>query len=664
MPTGNTPKQRPRGSRSGSAHRSAGSKTWRRRQSAWRKFRRRHSEFFRAAYWSSVVALWLGIGVAIVLIFYIMGLPDTSNLWKTKAAPTAITVLDRHGARIVSRGTTYGTPLSVHELPVYLPQAVIATEDRRFYYHIGIDPLSLMRAAIANLTAGRIVQGGSTITQQLAKNLFLTGERTLKRKIQEGLLALQLEWRFSKDQILTLYLNRVYLGAGTYGVEAASQRYFGKSATQVSLAEAALLAGLLKAPSRYAPTNDLDRSRSRTDVVLEAMVDAGFIDDIQRRNAQATKPRFAWAAATPGVHYFVDWVVEQLPTLVGRPGTDLVVRTTLDLKLQIKAEKAVALTLDRDGDKLNFSQAALVSLTPNGAVRALVGGRSYAQSQFNRAIQARRQPGSAFKPFVYLTALEQGMNPSSEILDAPITLGNWSPKNYTNNYRGKVTLTTALASSLNTAAVRLAQQVGHQNIVDTAYRLGIQSKLDPNATLPLGTSEVGLLELAAAYAPFANGGAAIIPHSIIRVETDSGVIIYERLGGGLGRAVSQRNVGYMNEMLSATMRWGTGRAANLAPRSAAGKTGTSQDSRDAWFVGYTADLVTGVWVGNDDYSPMRRVTGGTAPAVIWKDYMLAASAGEAMRPLPAIGGKYVSADGKNKGGNALTRFFSRLIPGR
>lgn len=663
MPTGNIRKQRPGGSRSGSTGRRAGSKTRRRRQSAWRKFRRRHSEFFRAAYWSSVVALWLGVGCGIVLIFYIMGLPDTSNLWKTET-PSAVTILDRHGVRLVSRGITYGTPLSVHELPAYLPQAVIATEDRRFYYHIGIDPLSLMRAALANLTEGRIVQGGSTITQQLAKNLFLTNERTLKRKIQEGLLALQLEWRFSKDQILTLYLNRVYLGAGTYGVEAAAQRYFGKSATQVTLAEAALLAGLLKAPSRYAPTNDLDRSRWRTDVVLKAMVDAGFIDDAQRRNAQATKPRFTWAAATPGVHYFIDWVVEQLPTLVSRPDTDLVVRTTLDLELQIKAEKAVALTLDRDGDKLNFSQAALVSLTPDGAVRALVGGRSYAVSQFNRAIQARRQPGSAFKPFVYLTALEQGMSPSSEILDAPITIGNWSPKNYNNDYRGKVTLTTALARSLNTAAVRLAEQVGHQNIVDTAYRLGIQSKLDPNTTLPLGTSEVALLELAAAYAPFANGGAAVIAHSIIRIETDDGVIIYERLGGGLGRAVTQRNVGYMNEMLSAAMRWGTGRAANLAPRAAAGKTGTSQDSRDAWFIGYTADLVTGVWVGNDDYSPMRRVTGGTVPAVIWKDYMLAASANDPMRPLPAIGAKYVSADGKNTGGNVLTRFLSRLIPGR
>ncbi len=630
-----------------------------------RRRRRRQPPLLRVAYRVLTLLLWVTVGLGGIASYYAADLPDTSNMWSVTAQP-AISILDRNGVQVATRGASFGEPVGLAQLPPHVTHAVIATEDRRFYHHIGIDLLGLIRALLANWDEGRIVQGGSTITQQLAKNLFLTNERTIKRKVQEAMLALWLEQRFSKDQILTLYLNRVYLGAGTYGIEAASKRYFGKSATGLMLAEAAVLAGLLKAPSRYAPTNDPARARHRADIVLTAMVDAGFITEAERVEANSASPSFTTAIPNEGVQYFSDWVIGQLPSYVGTLNQYYVVRTTLDFQLQSLADKAVVEALDRDGAALGVTQAALVALTPSGAVRALVGGRSHTQSQFNRAVQAKRQPGSAFKTFVYLAALEAGLRPGSYIEDAPIHIGKWAPQNYLDKYEGRVTLTRALSGSLNTAAVRVAQKVGHDRIIEVVRRLGITSALTSDATLPLGTSEVSLLELVGAYAPFANGGRAIIPHGILSITTGAGDVLYERAGSGLGRVASLSHIGSMNDMLAETLRSGTGWRANLGARPAAGKTGTSQESKDAWFVGYTADLVTGVWVGNDDSSPMKRVTGGTVPAGIWKEFMQVATAGDPVKILPRYEPVSQMAvndvpTGNTGGGNSFTRFLKRIF---
>jgi len=623
----------------------------------------RGSPYAKATYALAVLTLWASVAIGGVAFYYALDLPDTSNLWATEQRPS-VTIVDYQNRKLLTRGISYGVPVTINELPYYLPEAVLATEDRRFYHHIGVDLVGLARAAVANWQEGRVVQGGSTITQQLAKNLFLNPERTMKRKIQELMLALWLEHRFTKDQILSLYLNRVYLGAGTYGVEAAAQRYFGKSARDVSLGEAAILAGLLKAPSRYAPTRNAARAQARAETVLRKMVEAGYITDGERWRAGNTPPRYVENTATTGLNYFADWVMEQLPLLIGDIDADLIVKTTLDKDLQAQAEKAVGLTLERDGAKLKFSEAALVSMTADGAVRALVGGRSYQSSQFNRVVHAKRQPGSAFKPFVFLTALESGLRPDDLVEDAPIRIGNWAPRNFSEKYRGMISLKEALAQSANSAAVRLAERVGPDQIVTRAQRLGVNSKLTANRSLPLGTSEVSLLELTSAYVPFANGGARIATHGITQVSTVEGGRLYDRRPSGLGSVIRPQQVGDMNEMLQEVMQTGTGRKANLGVRAAAGKTGTSQNNRDAWFVGFTADLVTGVWVGNDDNSPMGRVTGGRVPTVIWKDYMLAAHRELPLRPLPDFRDPMLLAErpaigAEDKG--ALSRFFNRLF---
>ncbi len=632
---------------------------------AWRRrFKRRFGAYAQAFYWGAVACLWLFLGIGGVLGLLALDLPDTSSLWDVEQQPS-ITVLDRSGQVLARRGVSYGLPVALSDLPAALPQAVIAIEDRRFYHHIGIDPIGIFRAFLANSAEGRVVQGGSTITQQLAKNLFLKSERTWKRKIQEMMLAFWLERRFSKDQILSLYLNRVYLGAGAYGVEAAAQRYFGKSATRVTLGEAALLAGLLKAPSRYAPSNNPDLAKARADIVLTRMVEAGFITELQRRHAGDAPPVLARGQATDGIGYFIDWVARRIPALTEGADFDLVIETTLDVAAQARAEKAMGLSLVRDGAALGFSQGALVSLATDGALIAMVGGRSYGQSQFNRAVQARRQPGSAFKPFVYLAALEAGWRPGALIEDAPIRIGDWAPQNFSKTYKGRVTLTEALALSLNSAAVRLAQDVGAGAIINAAHRLGISSDLQATRSLPLGTSEVNLLELVSSYAPFANGGRRAAPYAIVSIRSSEGVVLYTRAPTPGPRVAALADIGAMNDMLGEVMRIGTGRKASLDPRPAAGKTGTSQNSRDAWFVGYTADLVTGVWVGNDDDAPMGRVTGGTAPAIIWKDYMLAMNKDRPLRPLPrGRNPAFIAArDEAPQNENALTRFMSRLFGG-
>ncbi|MCG8360538.1 MAG: PBP1A family penicillin-binding protein, partial [Kiloniellales bacterium] len=523
----------------------------------------------------------------------------------------------------------------LRDLPEHLPQAVLAIEDRRFYSHFGLDPIGLLRAAYVNLREGRLVQGGSTISQQLAKILFLEPERTLKRKVQELLLAFWLERRFAKEQILALYLNRVYLGAGAYGVDAAARRYFGKPAARVSLYEAALLAGLLKAPSRYNPANDRDLADRRARLVLGAMAEADFITEEAAAEAYRAKSRGRSAYAESG-RYFADWVLSQVPSFAGVVTSDLVVVTTLDPRLQAIAESQTAALLDEEGAAQGASQAAFVALTPGGAVQAMVGGRDYIDSQFNRAVQALRQPGSAFKAFVYLAAVESGFHPDQRFTDGPIRIGKWAPNNYDGRYYGDVTLREAFARSLNSVAVQVSQQVGVGRVVDAARRLGISSALEAAPSIALGTSEVTLLELAGAYAAFANGGYGVWPYAITEIRSPEGRILYRRDGGGPGRVMTANSAATMSHLLEATVAWGTGKAAEPG-RPAAGKTGTSQDSRDAWFVGYTADLVAAAWLGNDDGKAMKRVTGGGLPARLWQRVMIPAHEGLPARPLPGAG---------------------------
>lgn len=602
--------------------------------------------------WLIYGVLALGLIWAGLFLFLAPALPDTRDLRQMRKSP-GITVVAADGSILLRRGAFNGVFLPLSALPPHMAQAVIATEDRRFYQHFGMDVVGFGRALWANIRAGRVVQGGSTITQQLAKNLYLTPERTIVRKLRELMLAIWLESRLTKDQILASYLNRVYLGDGTYGVEAASRKYFGKSARNVSLPEAAILAGLLKAPSRYAPTKDLKRSRARAAQVLQNMVEAGYLSPqaaarARRRPAGTVKSR----KGPNRSRYFVDWVLDRLPDWASHAKDDLIVFTTLDPKLQRMAEAAVGKALRRYGKGRKVEQAALVSFDTDGAVKAMVGGRSYAKSQFNRAVQARRQPGSAFKPFVYLTALENGMSPASRMTDSPVSINGWKPQNHGGGYRGEVTLKRALADSINTVAVKLSEQVGRDKVTATVRRMGIKSKLAGHPSMALGTSELSLFELTAAYIPFANAGRDAPPYAVLEIRARDGGVIYRRSDWARDRVVDAQKVGAMNEMMSEVLRSGTGKAARLNGRPAAGKTGTTQSYRDGWFIGYTADYVTGVWLGNDDNRPMRRVTGGQIPARIWRQYMTDASRGKAVRALP---------DGGAGDAIALGDIFERVV---
>ena len=605
--------------------------------SAGRKRRRGRSLVRRMAYWSLVLGLWAFIAVGGVLLWVAAHLPPIQSLEIPKRPPS-IQIVGNDGSLLAGRGEMHGNTLTLKDMPPYLPKAFLAIEDRRFYSHFGIDPIGLARAMYANLSRRGVSQGGSTITQQLAKNLFLTQERTMGRKLQEVVLALWLEHKFSKTEILELYLNRVYFGSGAYGVDAAALRYFAKSAKQVTLAEAAMLAGLIRSPSRLAPNRNPEGAQRRAQVVIAAMRERGDITETMAKHATAQPGRAVRIGGTGSANYVADWIMDVLDDLVGRIDQDLVVRTTIDPALQAAAETSLTEELAQRGDKLGVGQGAIVAMTPSGAVRALVGGRNYAESQFNRAVTARRQPGSAFKPFVYLTALERGLGPDSVREDKPIALKGWRPENYTREYRGPVTLTQALAHSLNTVSVRLTLEVGAPAVAKTAYRLGIASKLDPNPSLALGTSEVSLIELVSAYAPFANGGKAIAPYVVQRVSTKAGRTLYLHTPHSLGVVVDARYVAMMNSMMRETLRVGTASKAQLPGWVAAGKTGTSQDFRDAWFVGYTANLVTGVWLGNDNSSPTRRATGGGLPVDIWSRFMRVAHQGVPIAGLPGTAG--------------------------
>lgn len=593
--------------------------------------RRQQPWWRRPLRWLVLLAVWGAVALGLVLLFFAWDLPRPEVALAATRRPS-VTLLAADGAMLATQGDLYGERVRLRDLPPYLPAALLAVEDRRFRTHFGLDPWGIARAAWANWRAGEVVQGGSTLTQQLAKNLFLTPERNLRRKVQEAMLALWLERRFGKDELLEIYLNRVYLGAGAYGVDAAARLFFGVPARRVTLGQAAMLAGLPKAPSRLNPRASPDLAMARTAEVLEAMAAAGALT---REAALAEIGRLR----TPNppsrqAGWFADWALEGLGEIF--PGNaDLVLRATLDTRLQAAAESRLEALLAGPGARAGVTQGAVVALdAATGAVRAMAGGRDYRESQFNRATGAHRQPGSAFKPFVFLAALERGVGPEDEVSDAPLSLGGWSPGNGTWQARGEITLEEALAQSVNTAAVRVLYRAGGPRAAaDMARRLGLDGRFPNDASLALGTGEVTLLDLAAAYAAVANGGMRVEPFGIASA-TAEGRRALAVPRSPPRRAISAEHAAALRRMLEAAVSRGTGRAAAVPGRAVAGKTGTTQDFRDAWFVGFTGSagggltgpLVIGVWLGNDDGRAMDDVRGGTLPARLFREIVEAAAA--------------------------------------
>lgn len=612
-------------------------------------------------YWGVILGLWGAIAAGGIILYYGAQLPQSSD-WQIPDRPPNVQLLSHDGGLIANRGQTGGQEVRLSSLPPYFPDAVVAIEDHRFYSHFGFDPIGFTRAMVTNVVRGRLVQGGSTLTQQLAKNLFLEHKRTIERKVQELILAIWLETKFSKEEILEMYLNRVYFGAGATGVDAAARTYFNKPASMATLAEAATIAGLLKAPSRLAPNRHPKRAQARAKLVLAAMEREGFITPKERKLALTMPVKAVERHRTNSLNYVADWVMEQLPSYVEDVNEDIIVETTLDLRMQTLAERAVSNALDTSGKKYGVGQGALVSATPFGAVRALVGGRSYQKSQFNRAIKAKRQPGSAFKPFVYLASLELGNSPNGMRVDEPVRFGKWTPKNYSKKYMGQVSLRQALALSLNTVAAQLAFEVGPANVASIARRLGIRSKMANNPSIALGTSEVTPIELVGAYLPFANGGLRAEPYIISRIVTKSGDVLYTHPALPGQQVIAPHVLSNINSMMQETLISGTGKKALLPGRPAGGKTGTSQNYRDAWFVGYTANLVTGIWFGNDNGKPTKRASGGNLPASAWKAYMVGAHNGMTIATLPGVSAQQLAASRKRLGGEANPWVNPDLLP--
>jgi penicillin-binding protein 1A len=590
----------------------------------------------RLVWFSLTASVWLAICAAALVAWYARDLPDIADLEKAMVRKPIVTVQAADGSVLAKYGKeVHGNAVRVADLPPYLPRAFLAIEDRRFYDHPGVDVIGILRAAMRNLVAGGVREGGSTITQQLAKNLFLTRERTMRRKIQETLLAIWLEQRFTKDQILGIYLNRVYFGAGAYGVDAAARRYFGRPAAKVTLFEAAVLAGLVKAPSRDNPIVAPKRAAERANLVLAQMARAGWLTESTAARARRSEVGYTGpGAASISAKYFTDWILDRVEDYVGFTAGDVIVRTTLDPRMQQNAQVAASQVL-KENAKRRVSQAALVALSPDGAVRAMIGGRDYAESQYNRAVRALRQPGSAFKLFVFLAALESGIRPDDHVSDRPITVQGWSPRNAGSKYRGDVTFREGAARSSNAVAVALTERVGRKKVINAARRLGITTPLSPDPSLALGAHEVTLLELTGAYAAVANGGIGVWPYGIEEIRDGKGRVLYRRSGDGPGRVIQPGVVAGLNDLFRAVITWGTGKAAKL-DRPAAGKTGTNQDNRDAWFVGYTPDLVAGVWLGNDNFAPMDSVSGGSLAARMWHLFMEHALEGVPPHPLAGM----------------------------
>ncbi len=579
------------------------------------------------------VAIWAGWGagtvVAMVVGFFVYvtwGMPSTDDLWEARQSPS-ITFQDRYGRVLLREGAQNAPAVDIDSLPDHVPQAVIAIEDRRFYDHLGVDIEGLSRAVLQNFRSGRVVQGGSTLTQQLAKNLFLTNERTFRRKAQEVVLALWLESKFTKKQILALYLSRVYFGAGAWGIDAASERYFDKPAKELTLGEAALLAGLLKAPSRMNPAIEDTSAKARALVVLNAMVAENYITQAERDASAGASLPINRRNPSGNLGYLRDWIDPLLNQIIGDQRDDFIVETTLDLEAQRAGERALITQLDGEGAKMGVSQAALVSLDAQGGVRAMVGGRSYTDSQFNRTTQARRQPGSSFKYFIYMAAMERpDFSPYTVRVDEPVVIGDWAPTNYEDEYFGPVTMTQAFAKSMNMVAIKVANEVGGDSIIETARRLGVRTQLHDYRSLALGAQELPLMEMTQAYGAMASGGFRIEPHGVARVRRASGNTIWTWRpdNDSAERVIEDRTLRSMNYLMSRVVEAGTGTRARIQGRQIGGKTGTGNDYRDAWFVGFTSGITTGVWVGNDNYQTTKKVTGGSIPAQIWRDFMVVA----------------------------------------
>lgn len=562
----------------------------------------------------------LGLGSVLLLGAAYIGycwatLPDLNEAIEKTRQP-AVTITAENGNEIHTFGNVYSEVVKIKDLPQYVPDAILSIEDRRFYHHFGFDPIAFSRAVAYNLLQKKYAQGASTITQQVAKNLFLTPQKNIKRKVQELLLAFWLEKNFSKDQILALYINRVYFGGGVYGIEAASNKYFQKTSADLNLREAAMLAGMLKAPSRYSPENHRQRAIERSKIVLNAMINNGKITREQMYAAMNMPIGDEEYEKVKGGRYFADFVLESVKNYIPNAGNDMYVYTTLDQQIQETAERVLKNEISAHKAD-NVSQGAVVVLDYNGAILAMVGGIDYNASQFNRAVQALRQSGSTFKPFVYLTALQNGYTPESKILDLPMDINGWQPQNYDKKYYGSVSLKQALTNSLNLAAVSLSQNLPHDEIIRNAKRMGISSKIEDTPSIALGTSLVKVLDMATAYSSFANGGYAVWPYAIKEIYTRDGYQLYMRISDEPNRIFSEQNAKDMQNMLEAVITSGTGKKAKL-PIFAAGKTGTTQDYKDAWFVGFTDKYVIAVWVGNDDASPMKKITGGGLPAEIWR----------------------------------------------
>ncbi|MEE2929515.1 MAG: PBP1A family penicillin-binding protein [Pseudomonadota bacterium] len=584
--------------------------------------------------WSLVVSFILTLfGLLAAWLFWqslyrgMPSLPATAELWDANREP-AIEYVDRSGKTIAIRGPRYGRAVKIDELPPHVPRAFIAAEDKRFYQHDGADTQAMARAAWANIISGRTVSGASTITQQLVKNLVLSPEQTLKRKAQEIRLARALEEQLSKNEILELYLNRVYFGSGFYGLGAASRFYFGKDPQDLTLAEASLLATLPKAPSRLALDDNMEGARQRQVYVLTEMLQAGFITSESAQIALESSVTLApEPEQDPQFGYILDAVTERANELLPELPDDLVITLTIDAELQAEISAALEARMSDEEEEAEADQTAAVLMNREGHVLALYGGRDYLANQFNRATQARRQPGSAFKPFVFAAALEDGISPYDVRIDQPVTIDDWSPKNFSRAYMGPVTIAEALRDSLNTIAALLAQEVSLESVISTARKFGIGADLKPFPSIALGSQEVTLWELTRAYGPFMTGGRRVDPYLIEKIETTRGDVVYQRPEYDAARVYERALSETMTAMLADVIRSGTGKAASVEGWPLAGKTGTSQSSRDAWFVGYSSELLGGIWTGNDDDTPMNGVTGGGLPARLWSDMMTIAHAG-------------------------------------
>ncbi len=585
-----------------------------------------------------------GVIISFIMLAYALPPLPTGDVWNL-GREYAVTFTDANGEIIGRRGIRQDDAIPLDEIPSTMIRAVLATEDARFFDHFGVDVIGTFRAIIQNARANDVVQGGSSLTQQVAKNLFLSPEKTIRRKVHEAFLSLWIEARLSKEEILKLYLDRSYLGGGNYGVEAASQFYFGKSIRDITLPEAAMLAGLFKAPSKYAPHNNLDVARARANTVLYRMLDVGFITQGELLQARREPATAIAQSIADSPNWFLDWAYRDTLALLDELKITgdfvLEVKTTINLPLQTAAQKIINEELAINSERYDVSQAASVTMAPDGAVRAIVGGKDYETSQFNRATDALRQSGSSFKPFVYMAAVLNGYKPTDVLVDGPVSVGNWSPKNYTSKYAGRTTLSNALAQSYNSIPVKLMVAIGRKAIIDTTHLAGVKGEIETWAPMVLGTSALSLIDLTTGYATFASGGFAAKPYAVLEVRRANGDLIYSRSEASFmppRRAFPEDKVAELNSMLSAVVKTGTGRRADLGFAPQGGKTGTNQSYRDAWYVGFTGHNVTGVWFGNDDFTTMNEVTGGLLPAPTWKRIMLEAERG--LQPVSLAGIPY------------------------